>query len=56
DAEFKPRLMRSGDLRSIAVLPLVSVQTDEESLAFTSGIHDDLLTQLSKIDSLTTIS
>jgi TolB-like protein/Tfp pilus assembly protein PilF len=46
----------TGDLRSIAVLPLVSLRSDEESLAFTSGIHDDLLTQLSKIDSLTTIS
>jgi TolB-like protein/tetratricopeptide (TPR) repeat protein len=44
------------DLRSIAVLPLVSAWDDEESQAFASGIHDDLLTQLSKIDSLTTIS
>ncbi|MFO8175688.1 MAG: tetratricopeptide repeat protein [Longimicrobiales bacterium] len=44
------------DFRSIAVLPLASLHGDEESLAFTSGIHDDLLTQLSKIDSLTTIS
>lgn len=44
------------DFRSIAVLPLASLHSDEESLAFTSGIHDDLLTQLSKIDSLTTIS
>jgi TolB-like protein/tetratricopeptide (TPR) repeat protein len=46
----------SGDLRSVAVLPFVSVQTDEESRAFTGGIHDDLLTQLTKIDSLTVIS
>jgi TolB-like protein/tetratricopeptide (TPR) repeat protein len=46
----------SGDLRSVAVLPFVTVQTDEESKAFTSGIHDDLLTQLTKIDSLKVIS
>jgi TolB-like protein/tetratricopeptide (TPR) repeat protein len=46
----------AGELRSIAVLPLVSARTDEESQAFTSGIHDDLLTQLTKIDSLTVIS
>jgi TolB-like protein/Tfp pilus assembly protein PilF len=46
----------SNDLRSVAVLPFSSVQTDEESRAFTNGIHDDLLTQLTKIDSLTVIS
>ena len=46
----------SVDLRSVAVLPFVSVQADEESRTFSSGIHDDLLTQLSKIDSLTVIS
>jgi TolB-like protein/Tfp pilus assembly protein PilF len=51
-----PGVQAGRDLRSIAVLPLVSFQTDEESLAFASGIHDDLLTQLSKIDSLKTIS
>jgi TolB-like protein/Tfp pilus assembly protein PilF len=45
-----------SDLRSIAILPFSSVHTDEESAAFTSGIHDDLLTQLTKIDSLKVIS
>jgi TolB-like protein/Flp pilus assembly protein TadD len=55
-AALQPRLARAGDFRSIAVLPLVSLQSDEESVAFTNGIHDDLLTQLSKIDSLKTIS
>lgn len=44
------------DLRSIAVLPFASVHTDEQSLAFTSGIHDDILTQLSRIDGLKVIS
>jgi TolB-like protein/Flp pilus assembly protein TadD len=46
----------AADLRSIAVLPFASVHTDEESRAFTNGIHDDLLTQLSKIDGLKVIS
>jgi TolB-like protein len=36
----------------IAVLPFTTVQTDEESISFTSGIHDDIRTQLSKIRSL----
>ena len=41
---------------SIAVLPFASVGTDDESVAFSSGMHNDLLTQLSKIDSLKVIS
>ena len=45
-----------ADLRSIAVLPFTSVRSDEESQAFVAGVHDDLLTQLAKIDSLTVIS
>jgi TolB-like protein/Flp pilus assembly protein TadD len=46
----------TADLRSIAVLPFATrsdMQTDEY---FSEGMHDDLLTQLSKIDSLTVIS
>lgn len=46
----------AADRRSIAVLPFSSVQSDEESRAFSSGIHDDLLTRLARIDSLTVIS
>ncbi|HSG82918.1 MAG TPA: tetratricopeptide repeat protein [Gemmatimonadota bacterium] len=59
---FGPEPTRLGaaaearDLRSVAVLPFLNVQTDEESRAFANGIHDDLLTQLSKIDSLKVIS
>jgi TolB-like protein/Tfp pilus assembly protein PilF len=37
---------------SIAVLPFTSTRTDEESESFTLGMHDDLLTQLSKVGSL----
>lgn len=41
---------------SIAVLPFASTRTDEQSESFTLGIHDDLLTQLSKVGSLRVIS
>lgn len=46
------------DLRSIAVLPLMDLSADggEEAAFFAAGIHEDLLTQLSKIDSLKVIS
>ncbi len=43
-------------LRSIAVLPFAGVQTDEESLSFRTGVHDDILTQLSRIPDLKVIS
>lgn len=50
------RTERPVELRSVAVLPFVDARTEEERQAFTSGIHDDLLMQLSRIDSLTVIS
>ncbi len=42
--------------RSIAVLPFATRSTREEDQYFAEGMHDDLLTQLSRIDSLTVIS
>jgi TolB-like protein len=46
------------ELRSIAVLPFTTraTQGDEEAVIFSEGMHDDLLTQLAKIDSLSVIS
>ena len=46
------------DLRSIAVLPFSNRAADEGESAvfFAEGIHDDILTHLSKIGSLTVIS
>ena len=41
---------------SVAVLPFENISLDEENDPFTIGIHDDLLTQISKIGSLRTIS
>jgi TolB-like protein/Tfp pilus assembly protein PilF len=41
-----------ADRRSLAVLPFEAMSGDEESTLFTAGIHDDILTQLSKIRAL----
>jgi TolB-like protein/Flp pilus assembly protein TadD len=41
---------------SIAVLPFVTRSEDPRDVYFAEGMHDDLLTQLAKIDSLTVIS
>ena len=42
----------AADLRSVAVLPFATRSSSEEDRYFTEGMHDDVLTQLSKIDSL----
>jgi TolB-like protein/Tfp pilus assembly protein PilF len=42
--------------KSIAVLPFTNMSTSEENAWFTDGIHDDILTQLSKIGDLKVIS
>ncbi len=44
------------DRNAIAVLPFANRSLREEDLFFTDGIHDDLLTQLAKIDNLKVIS
>jgi len=44
------------DLRSVAVLPFATRSANEADEYFSEGMHDDVLTQLSKIDSLTVIS
>ena len=41
---------------SIAIIPFENMSGDEANKPFTTGIHDDLLTQVSKISSLKTIS
>lgn len=44
------------DANSIAVLPFANRSADNDDIYFTDGIHDDLLTQLSKIDAFSVIS
>jgi non-specific serine/threonine protein kinase len=46
---------RLGD-KSIAVLPFTSINRTEEDEIFSDGIHDDILTQLSKIGDLKVIA
>jgi TolB-like protein len=50
--------MTSGSerLKSIAVLPFDNLSTDAENAFFADGIHEDVLTQLSRIGDLTVIS
>jgi TolB-like protein/Flp pilus assembly protein TadD len=45
-----------GDRKSIAVLPFENMSGDATNIPFTVGVHDDLLTHLSKISSIRTIS
>ncbi len=42
--------------KSIAVLPFSNLSTDTSADSFVAGLHDDLLTQLSKINELKVIS
>jgi TolB-like protein len=44
------------DENSIAVLPFANRSADANDIYFTDGIHDDLLTQLSRIDAFSVIS
>jgi len=44
------------DKNSIAVLPFANRSADAGDIYFTDGIHDDLLTQLSRIDAFSVIS
>ena len=44
------------DKNSIAVLPFANRSANADDIYFTDGIHDDLLTQLSKIDAFSVIS
>jgi len=45
-----------SSVQSIAILPFQNRSNKEEDQFFTDGFHDDLLTQVSKIDQLKTIS
>jgi len=54
---FIPQLKsKHKSIESIAVLPLENLSNDKEQEYFASGIHDELLTDLSKIKALRVIS
>lgn len=54
-ATYEKKETKSPD-RSIAVLPFVNRSSLDDDVFFVDGIHDDILTQLARIDSLTVIS
>jgi TolB-like protein/Flp pilus assembly protein TadD len=51
-----PAAGRPGEIRSLAVLPLVNLTNDPSQSYFVAGMHDALITELSKIDALKVIS
>ena len=46
----------SGSDKSIAVLPFANLSADEENAFFASGVHEDILTHLARIEDLRVIS
>jgi TolB-like protein/Flp pilus assembly protein TadD len=52
----QPPAAAADGLRSIAVLPFDTRSADPQDAFFSAGIHDDLLTQLAKIEGLKVIS
>jgi TolB-like protein/Flp pilus assembly protein TadD len=48
--------VRPGEIRSIVVLPLVNLMNDPEQGYFVEGMHEALITELSKIKALRVIS
>jgi serine/threonine-protein kinase len=56
DRSSAPGLEGPSRLSSIAVLPFVNRGVGEETAVFVDGVHDDILTQLSKIDDMKLIS
>ena len=55
ETEVTAAATKPGD-HSIAVLPFANRSNQDDDLFFTDGIHDDLLTQLAKINDLKVIS
>ncbi len=47
---------RQGDTKVVAVLPLQAFSTEDEGKFLASGLHDDLLTRLARLDAFRVIS
>jgi len=54
--ETAPDASVAPDRKSIAILPFENLSQDAANAPFTAGMHDDLITQISKIGSIKTIS
>ncbi|NIP57243.1 MAG: guanylyl cyclase, partial [Gemmatimonadetes bacterium] len=46
----------AGDRPTLAVLPFTNMSPDEENAYFADGVHEDILTHLSKIRDLTVLA
>ena len=55
-AEQVPAAESTPHEKSIAVLPFTNRSPNPDDIYFTDGVHDDLLTQLAKIDTFSVIS
>ncbi len=51
-----PNIVASGQIRSVVVLPFENLMNDPDQDYFVEGMHDALITELSKIDALHVIS
>ncbi|MBE9541674.1 MAG: hypothetical protein IMF01_05090, partial [Proteobacteria bacterium] len=56
DQAIATKLQEKQNAKSIAVLPFTPFTLSEENQSFADGVHDDILTQLSKIHDLKVIS
>ena len=56
EASEQPSEQAGARDKSIAVLPFSNLSTDTSTDSFVAGLHDDLLTQLSKVNDLKVIS
>ena len=54
--EIEPDTLRLTTEKTIAVLPFRNLSAEEENEYFVRGIHDDILTQLSKTSTLDVIA
>jgi len=55
-SELEVLRAQKESIPSLAIIPFSNMSNDESNEPFTVGIHDDLLTQVSKIGSIRTIS
>jgi len=56
DWNNEPEIAESGEIRSLVVLPLTNLMNDPEQAYFVEGMHEALITELSKVKALRVIS
>ena len=56
DWNSQPEIDEAGEIRSLVVLPLTNLMNDPEQAYFVEGMHEALITELSKVEALRIIS